>query len=93
MPTIGAFLQLLPKGFVGTPYRSTDSTIYCVTEGAGRTRVGTTEIEWKEHDIFVTPSWYPVTHMPDAEAVLFSFSDRPAQKAFGLWREEAPIKG
>ena len=27
MPTIGAFMQLLPKGFRGTPYRATDSTV------------------------------------------------------------------
>jgi gentisate 1,2-dioxygenase len=25
----------------------------------------------------------------DEEAILFSFSDRPAQKALGLWREQA----
>ena len=27
-PTIGAFLQLLPKGFNGSPYRSTDATVF-----------------------------------------------------------------
>jgi gentisate 1,2-dioxygenase len=26
------------------------------------------------------------------EAVLFSFSDRPVQKALGLWREEALLQ-
>jgi gentisate 1,2-dioxygenase len=92
MPTIGAFLQLLPAGLAGVPYRSTDSTIFCVTEGRGSTRIGDTTIEWRTHDIFVAPSWYPITHKPDGEAVLFSYSDRPAQKTFGLWREEAPIK-
>jgi len=24
--------------------------------------------------------------------VVFSFSDRPAQQALGLWREEAPLR-
>jgi gentisate 1,2-dioxygenase len=28
-----------------------------------------------------------VAHEADSEAVLFSFSDRPVQKALGLWRE------
>jgi gentisate 1,2-dioxygenase len=28
-----------------------------------------------------------VSHHADDEAVLFSFSDRPAQKALGIWRE------
>jgi gentisate 1,2-dioxygenase len=27
------------------------------------------------------------THHPAAEAVLFSFSDRPVQDKLGLWRE------
>ena len=30
-----------------------------------------------------------VQHEAAGEAVLFSFSDRPVQKALGLWREEA----
>jgi len=38
MPTIGAFIQLLPKGFEGQPYRTTDGTVYCVVEGRGRSR-------------------------------------------------------
>jgi gentisate 1,2-dioxygenase len=91
MPTIGAFIQFLPRGFRGEPYRATDSTVFCVTEGRGRTRVGDNVLEWREHDIFVAPSWWPVIHEPLEDSVLFSFSDRPAQKAFGLWREQAPI--
>jgi len=91
MPAIAAFMQLLPSGFRSAPYRSTDSTIYSVVEGSGRTRVGETTLDWKERDIFVTPSWYPVIHEARSEAVLFSFSDRPAQKALALWREQAPI--
>lgn len=92
MPTIGAFMQLLPAGFAGTPYRATDGTVYSVVEGRGRTRIGTQSFAWGPRDIFVVPSWYPVAHETDGEAVLFSFSDRPAQKALGLWREQAPIQ-
>ena len=90
--TIGAFIQLLPSGFRGATYRSTDATIYCVVEGRGRTQAGGVSLAWKERDIFVVPSWYSVSHQADSHAVLFSFSDRPAQKALGLWREEAPIR-
>jgi len=43
------------------------------------------------HDVFVVPSWTPVTHHAQEESVLFSFSDRPSQKALGLWREQAPM--
>jgi gentisate 1,2-dioxygenase len=87
MPTIGAFLQLLPSGFKTQPMRSTDATVYCPTEGSGRTRIGDTVFEWGPRDVFVVPSWCPVVHEADTESVLFSFSDRPAQKALGLWRQ------
>lgn len=89
MPTIGAFMQLLPAGLKGKPYRSTDGTVYSVVEGKGRSRVGDRVFEWGPKDIFVVPSWCKVAHETDQEAVLFSFSDRPVQKALGLWREEA----
>jgi len=88
MPTIAAFLQWLPAGFAGLSYRSTDATVYCVVEGAGSSRVSEHTIEWREHDVFVVPSWRPVRHAASSTAVLFSFSDRPAQKSLGLWREE-----
>jgi gentisate 1,2-dioxygenase len=89
MPTIAAFLQLLPAGFKGEPYRSTDATVFCVAEGNGQSRIGTETFHWKQRDVFVAPSWRPVSHSVEKDAVLFSFSDRPVQKALGLWREEA----
>jgi gentisate 1,2-dioxygenase len=90
-PTLGAFLQLLPGGFHGAPYRSTDSTVYCVAEGRGCSHIGDRSFEWSKRDIFVVPSWCSVSHDAAEEAVLFSFSDRPAQKALGLWREQATV--
>jgi gentisate 1,2-dioxygenase len=88
MPTIAAFLQLLPAGFSSQAYRSTDATVYTVVEGRGRTTIGDTVFDWGPRDIFVAPSWRSVAHEAREEAVLFSFSDRAAQKALGLWREE-----
>ena len=87
-PTLGAFLQLLPSGFTGAPYRSTDSTVYCVAEGRGQSRIGDRLFQWSARDIFVVPSWCSVSHEAAQDSVLFSFSDRPAQKALVLWREE-----
>ena len=89
LPAIGAFLQLLPAGFAGRAYRSSDATIYCVAEGAGSTQVGEQTFHWRQHDVFVAPNWSSVAHHATSEAVLFSFSDRPVQKALGLWREQA----
>ncbi len=88
MLTMAAFLQLLPTGFRGKVFRSTDATVYCAVEGRGLSHIGGQVFEWREHDVFVVPSWCPVWHEAEEQSVLFSFSDRTAQKALGLWREE-----
>ena len=88
LPTIGAYLQLLPKGFKGLPYRATDATTFCVAEGHGSSTIGDKTFNWGPRDIFVAPSWHPVSHQTTEDAVLFSFSDRPAQQSLGIWRED-----
>jgi gentisate 1,2-dioxygenase len=92
MPTLGAFMQLLPKGFRGDAYRQTDATVFCAVEGRGRTRVGDVTLDWQAKDVFAVPSWVPIAHEAQEEAVLFSMSDRPVQQVFGLWREEVPAR-
>jgi gentisate 1,2-dioxygenase len=88
MPTIGAFIQHLPSGFSTMRYRSSDSTVFCVVEGSGRSRIGDASFDWKPRDIFVVPSWSWVSHVASEDVVLFSYSDRPVQQVLGLWREE-----
>jgi gentisate 1,2-dioxygenase len=88
MPTIGTFIQLLPKGFATSRYRSTDATVFAAIEGRGRSRIGEQTFEWGPRDIFVVPSWHWATHEADEEAVLFSFSDRPVQQKLELFRED-----
>jgi gentisate 1,2-dioxygenase len=88
MPTIAAFIQLLPARFDGVSHRSTDGTVFTVVEGRGRSIVGDATFEWSPRDVFVVPAWTPVRHLASEDAVLFSFSDRPVQKALGLFREE-----
>ena len=88
MPTIGAFIQLLPGGFASAPYRATDGTVYSVVEGEGETVMGEVAFRWKPRDVFVVPSWRQHVHRAASEAVLFSFSDRPVQDELGLWREQ-----
>ena len=88
MPTIATFIQLLPKGFSTSRYRSTDATVFTPVEGRGRTRVGDEVLEWGPKDVFVVPSWKWVTHEADEEAVLFSYSDRPIQEKLDLFRED-----
>ncbi|MEZ0300521.1 MAG: cupin domain-containing protein, partial [Hyphomicrobiaceae bacterium] len=89
MPTMGTFIQLLPKGFKTSRYRSTDATVFAAVEGRGRTRVGEEVLDWGPKDIFVVPSWKPVVHEAlEGECLLFSFSDRPVQEKIGVWRED-----
>jgi gentisate 1,2-dioxygenase len=88
MPTIGAFIQLLPSGFSTSRYRATDATVFVCVEGRGRTRIGEHSFAWKPRDIFVAPSWHWVSHEADEESVLFSYSDRPVHEKLGLWRED-----
>jgi gentisate 1,2-dioxygenase len=87
MPTIAAFIQLLPKGFRTASYRSTDGTIFSVVEGEGAAIIAGQRFEFEPRDTFVVPSWMPVEIESKDETVLFSFSDRPGQEAMGLWRE------
>jgi gentisate 1,2-dioxygenase len=88
MPTMGTFIQLLPKGFSSARYRSTDATVFVPIEGEGRSKIGDEIFEWGPRDIFVVPSWRFVIHEADEEAVLFSYSDRPIQQKLDLWRED-----
>lgn len=92
MPTIAAFLQWLPKGFHGKPFRSTDGTVYSVVEGSGRVSLtrGTRRdsFSFGPRDHFVVPPWTFARFDAAQDCVLFSFSDRPIQARLGLLREE-----
>jgi gentisate 1,2-dioxygenase len=87
MPTMTAAIQLLAPDFKTAPYRSTDSTVFVVVEGNGRSQIGDATFQWTESDVFVAPSWAPQQHIAATEAVLFCFSDRAAQEKLGIWRE------
>jgi gentisate 1,2-dioxygenase len=92
MPTMATFLQRLPKGFLGRPYRQTDGAVYSVVEGSGTAVITRAEQSWQfefsARDHFVVPSWYSLSLASTEGSVLFSFSDRPVQQAMGVWREE-----
>jgi gentisate 1,2-dioxygenase len=88
MPTIGAFVQLLPAGFHGSAYRSTDGMVFHCIEGSGTLIVDGEGIAFAARDTFIAPAWCAHRLEADGETVLFSFSDRPVQRALGLWREQ-----
>jgi gentisate 1,2-dioxygenase len=91
--TMAVFMQLMPKGFSGQPYRSTDGAVFVAAEGKGSVTVGDQRINFGPKDVFVIPSWNSYRFEAEEEVVLFSYSDRAAQQALGLWEEERVANG
>ncbi len=88
MPTIGASLTLLPEGFAGRPYKSTDGAVLTVVEGRVRAHVGDAIFALGPKDVVALPGWTPWRLDALEPSVVFAFSDRPAHEALGLWREQ-----
>lgn len=88
MPSIAAFVQLAPAGFQGIDYRCSDGTVFHCIEGRGTMVVDGERIAFTGKDTLVVPSWRAHRVEAAADTVLFSFSDRPLQRALGVWREQ-----
>ncbi len=92
MPTMATFMQRLPAGFDGKPYRQTDGAVFSVVEGVGAVDISRGEQTWTfefgPRDHFVIPSWHTAQLRSAQGCVLFSFSDRPVHQALGIHREE-----
>ncbi len=91
MPTMGARMQRLSPGQATLAHRHTGSVVYHVAKGRGHSIVGGQRFDWKEHDIFVVPSWAWHEHAnddQDNDACLFQFNDFPMIHSLALWREE-----
>lgn len=88
MPTIAAHVRLLPAGFATKPRRSSDGTVMAVVAGEGTAMIGDIEHHLEQGDIFVVPSWHVLRLQADKDLTLFAYSDRAAQEALGLYREE-----
>ena len=87
-PTMGVSLQRLPAGFAGVPWQSTESRVCSVVEGTGRALLGDQTFEFGPRDCFVIPPWTHSRLESDSGSVIFSYSDRAAQEALGLLREQ-----
>ena len=92
MPTMATFMQRLPAGFAGKPWRQTDGAVFSVVEGTGSVSIErdgkTSTFEFGPRDHFVIPSWHTAQLRSAQGCVLFSFSDRPVHQALGIHREE-----
>ncbi|MCJ0763709.1 gentisate 1,2-dioxygenase [Variovorax sp. CYS-02] len=92
MPTMATFMQRLPAGFSGKPYRQTDGAVFSVVEGEGTVEVEhageRTTFSFGPRDHFVIPSWHTSRFASGRGCVLFSYSDRPVHQALGIHQEE-----
>jgi gentisate 1,2-dioxygenase len=92
MPTMATFMQKLPAGFAGKPWRQTDGAVYSVVEGSGEAVIESGEQSWRfqfsPRDHFVVPSWHTARFASERGCVLFSYSDRPVHQALGIHHEE-----
>ena len=92
MPTMATFMQRLPAGFTGRPYRQTDGAVFSVVEGSGTVNLERNGQAWTfefgPRDHFVIPSWHTAQLVSQPGCVLFSFSDRSVHQALGIHKEE-----
>lgn len=88
MPTLSAQMTYLPAGFETAPIRSTDSMVFCLTEGRVTAQLGDADFRLEENDTAACPGWSWRRFRAEEDSFLFSFSDRVVHEKLGLWREE-----
>jgi len=91
LPTMSCKVQLLRPGEKLRARRVCGSSVFCVREGTGRSRIGGRTFDWSRNDIVAIPSWATQEHenTGSTDAVIFTIDDRPVFEALGLYREEA----
>lgn len=92
LPTLACYLQALAPGQHTEAHRHTSSAIYHVVDGHGSSIVDGQELAWEARDTFALPGWAVHEHVngsSDSLAILFSFTDEPAFRALGCYRERA----
>ena len=97
------FMQRLPAGFAGKPWRQTDGAVFSVVEGQGVIEMEApsasagagagsggvkNRFSFGPRDHFVVPSWHTARLHSASGCVLFSYSDRPVHQALGIHKEE-----
>ncbi|TCC28886.1 cupin domain-containing protein [Kribbella speibonae] len=96
LPTIRVQFHRIAKGVETAPRRETGSSVYQVFDGAGRVTVGDFSWSVQRGDLFVVPSWMPLSVVSEASGSdsdsgaldLFQFSDAPIFSKLNLFREE-----
>ena len=96
LPTIRAEFHRILRGVETVPVRETGSSVYQVFDGSGTVTVGDHTWSVTRGDLFVVPSWQPLSARSEAGTTdsdsgaldLFRFSDAPVFEALGLHRTD-----
>jgi gentisate 1,2-dioxygenase len=96
LPTIRTEMHRITAGTETAPVREVGSSVYQVFDGAGRVTVGAHSWSVTRGDLFVVPSWQPLTIRSEASPSdsdsgaldLFRFSDTPIFDKLNLYRTE-----
>ncbi|GAA2479429.1 cupin domain-containing protein [Streptomyces thermolineatus] len=94
LPTVRAEMHRIARGAETAPVRETGSSVYQVFDGSGTVTVGKTSWTVTRGDLFVVPSWQPLSIRSEAGSTdsdsgaldLFRFSDSPVFEALRLNR-------
>ncbi len=97
LPTIRTEMHRIAAGTETAPVREVGSSVYQVFDGSGRVTVGEHSWSVTRGDLFVVPSWQPLTIRSEASASdsdsgaldLFRFSDTPIFEKLNLYRTES----
>lgn len=94
LSTMAAHMQLLRPGSECWPRRRTASAVYHVVRGSGYSTIDGERFDWEFGDTFAVPTWaeHALNNETSEDAMLFSFSDAPAVKALGLYRESGGLR-
>jgi len=88
LPTIRAEMHRVAGGAATAPVRETGSSVWLVFDGSGTVTVGSRSWEVGRGDLFVVPSWEPLSVLAESGLDLFRFSDAPVFEALRLNRTE-----
>ncbi len=86
LPTIRADFHRLREGAQTARYREVGSSVWQVFEGRGSVTAGDREWTVERGDLFVVPSWVPLTIGAESQLDLFRFCDTPIFERLSLYR-------
>jgi gentisate 1,2-dioxygenase len=90
MTTTSYRSTLLRDGERTQAQRRTSSSVFVVLEGTGKAEINGKTFEWKPNDVFCVPAWtWYQLESAGGQAALYSVTDEPALKKFGLMRKQA----